>query len=107
MVIEPVRKKVIKLFPTISRFFIYDGTVTIYKNLSPNGSSKKVGDFVNVGQRIGRSGFTGKAKEPNLHVEIQILNKDLSGYESKPFEFILSPLGKSDILNKGDEFIKY
>ncbi len=85
----------------------YDGTVAVYKNLLPNGTSKKVGDFVNAGQRIARSGFTGQAKTPNLHVEVQILNSDISGYTSKPFEFILSPLGKSKVLDLNDEYIRY
>lgn len=85
----------------------YDGTVAVYSNLLPNGSTKRIGDFVNVGQRIARSGFTGKSKEPNLQVEIQVLSRDLSGYVSKPFECVIGPGGQSDVLNKGDEYIKY
>ncbi len=96
-----------EMFSNYIKIVHYDGTVAVYKNLLPNGSNKKIGDYVNVGQRIGRSGFTGKAKEPNLHVEIQILSRDLTGYESKPFECIISPTGKSDVLNKGDEYISY
>lgn len=85
----------------------YDGTVAVYSNLLPNGSNKKIGDFVNAGERIARSGFTGKSKEPNLQVEVQVLNRDLSGYISKPFECVIGPRGESDVLNKGDEFIRY
>jgi len=95
-----------EMFSNYIKIVHYDGTVAVYKNLLTNGSNKKVGDFVNVGQRIGRSGFTGKAKEPNLHVEVQVLSRDLSGYESKPFEVVIGPLGKSDVLNKGDEYIR-
>lgn len=96
-----------EMFSNYIKIVHYDGTVAVYKNLLTNGSDKKIGDYVNVGQRIGRSGFTGKAKEPNLHVEVQLLNRDLSGYTSMPFEFVIGPRGKSDVLNKGDEYIKY
>lgn len=85
----------------------YDGTVALYKSLMPNCTDKVIGDFINVGERIAYSGFTGQAKAPHLHVEVQILNRDLSGYKSSPIEFSISKMGKSDVLNKNDEYLRY
>lgn len=85
----------------------YDGTVAEYKHLATNSSSRRVGDFVNVGQMIARSGMTGKLHEPILHVEVQILSRDLSEYISSPIEFVVSPNGDSQLLNKFDKFVRY
>lgn len=85
----------------------YDGTVADYRHLAPNSSSRRVGDFVNTGQFIGRSGMTGKLHEPILHAEVQILSRDLSEYVSSPIEFVISPHGTSQLLNKGDNFVRY
>lgn len=85
----------------------YDGTVADYRHLAPNSSSRRIGDFVNAGQFIARSGMTGKLKEPILHVEVQILSRDLSEYVSSPIEFVVSPNGDSQLLNRSDKFIRY
>lgn len=104
---QACEEKGCEMFSNYLKILHYDGTVAVYKNLLPNGSNLKVGDYVNVGQRIARSGFTGRTKVPNLHVKVQILSRDLSGYVSKPFETVIGNLGKSDVLNKGDIFVKY
>lgn len=85
----------------------YDGTVSEYRHLAPNSSSRRIGDFVNTGQFIARSGMTGKLHEPILHVEVQILSRDLSEYVSSPIEFVVSPDGSSQLLNKADNFVRY
>lgn len=46
-------------------------------------------------------------KEPILHVDVQILSRDLSEYVSSSIEFVINPNGSFELLNKGDNFVRY
>lgn len=95
------------IYANYMKILHYDGTIALYKGLLKDSSKRRVGDFVAVGEVIARSGFTGKAKEPNLQIEIQVLNYNLSNYIAMPFECVIEANGQSDVLNSGEEYTKY
>jgi murein DD-endopeptidase MepM/ murein hydrolase activator NlpD len=48
-----------------------DGSMALYRHLSPASMLRKAGDRVQVGQLIGKSGNTGYSTGPHLHFAVQ------------------------------------
>jgi len=48
-----------------------DGTTALYAHLEQGGASVAVGDHVDQGQVIGRSGTTGRSLYPHLHFQVE------------------------------------
>jgi len=48
-----------------------DGTLAFYVHLDTDGVLVNVGDYVNAGDRIGISGFTGYTTKPHLHFVVR------------------------------------
>lgn len=49
-----------------------DGSMALYGHLAPNGAMVVVGQQVEAGERIGRSGNTGYSTAPHLHFVVQV-----------------------------------
>lgn len=47
-----------------------DGTIAQYSHLAPQGVFVKIGERVEAGQPIGRSGLTGNTDSPHLHLNL-------------------------------------
>lgn len=63
-----------------------DNTIANYVHLQYGGAEVNLGDRVEVGDLIGRSGSTGFASGPHLHFDVRISSID-KGVESIPFSF--------------------
>lgn len=62
-----------------------DGTVAEYLHLMQNSATVKIGDFVEQGQLIAKSGNTGYSTVPHLHFWVYGLT--MNGKESLPTKF--------------------
>ncbi|MEM6516834.1 MAG: M23 family metallopeptidase [Bacteroidota bacterium] len=58
-----------------------DGTLAFYVHLDTNGVLVNVGDYVEVGDKIGIAGFTGYTTKPHLHFVVRNFRKAI------PIEF--------------------
>lgn len=63
-----------------------DGTVMSYMHLKRNGALVEIGDIVKQGQAIARSGDTGLAGYPHLHL-VLLPSKTSYPYQSLPITF--------------------
>lgn len=75
-----------------------DGTYAQYSHLDYNGADVEIGDVIQQGQYIGKSGHTGYSTRPHLHLVI----KDGNGI-SLPFYFKVRPKKK---LKSGKTYIR-
>lgn len=64
-----------------------DGTIAQYSHFVQDGVDVSVGDQVEVGDVIGRSGTTGYSKGPHLHFEVFTVNAETLETEYVPIEF--------------------
>ena len=69
-----------------------DGSIADYSHIQKNGSFVKVGDQVKLGQPIAKSGSTGWASGPHLHLEVYVMR--FTGQESVKARY---HLGKNQI----------
>lgn len=63
-----------------------DGSFGNYVHLVRGGADVEVGDRIEPGQRIGRSGATGLASGPHLHFDVRLPEED-GGMRSIPVQF--------------------
>ncbi|MFC4635524.1 M23 family metallopeptidase [Dokdonia ponticola] len=75
-----------------------DGTYAQYAHLDYNGADVEVGDVIQQGAYIGRSGHTGFSTRPHLHLVV----KDGNGI-SLPFYFNIRPKKK---LKSGKKYLR-
>lgn len=66
-----------------------DGSLANYYHLDKEGFSVKVGDYVEKGQLLARSGNTGFTSGPHLHFEVYVANS-IKGPKTIPVKFYLS-----------------
>ncbi|HCX22717.1 MAG: hypothetical protein CMB80_15675 [Flammeovirgaceae bacterium] len=57
-----------------------DGSIADYSHLQQNGALVKVGDVIKTGEVIAKSGSTGFASGPHLHLEVYVMR--LTGQKS-------------------------
>lgn len=57
-----------------------DGTAAIYAHLAPHSLAVKIGEAVDAGQLLGRSGASGDVLEANLHFGVVHVRKNASGW---------------------------
>jgi murein DD-endopeptidase MepM/ murein hydrolase activator NlpD len=57
-----------------------DGTAAIYAHLAPHSLAVRLGDAVQAGQVLGRSGATGDVLQPHLHFAVVRKQKNSSGW---------------------------
>jgi murein DD-endopeptidase MepM/ murein hydrolase activator NlpD len=80
-----------------------DGTFAQYVHLAPQGVLVRPGERVEAGQMIGRSGRTGYAGGPHLHVDLRRARIGANGIvrqESLPFDFFRQGSGKKITLRR-------
>lgn len=58
----------------------HDGTVAMYAHLAPHSLAVRVGDVVQAGQLLGRSGASGDVVEPHLHFAVIRRQKNAAGW---------------------------
>lgn len=78
-----------------------DGSIADYSHLQKNGALVQVGDSVKAGQVIARSGATGWASGPHLHLKVYVPR--FSGQESVPAIYRLSD-SKKGIPHSGNHY---
>ncbi len=81
-----------------------DGSYANYYHLQQNGSLVKVGDKIEVGQKIGLSGNTGWSSGPHLHFEVYYYNNN-GEFISMPTKFNLGN-GKIGQLHEGKNYTR-
>jgi murein DD-endopeptidase MepM/ murein hydrolase activator NlpD len=79
-----------------------DGTIAHYLHLAPGGVAVKAGQRVERGDRLGRSGETGFATGPHLHVDVSTSSED-GDSRTFPFRFAVAP-GRDEEPVEGAEY---
>jgi murein DD-endopeptidase MepM/ murein hydrolase activator NlpD len=75
-----------------------------YVHIVKNGSMVRVGDKIEAGQPIARSGNTGQSTIEHLHFNVLVPENSENGLRSVPAKFVGGVSGKN--LKKGDIVIR-